>query len=157
MDKIKKYGLYIFLLILLAILSEFLIAVGLNSSYKQMENASNNDIAQVEIYQSESTKVNGRIRGIIKNDKQNPIEEKYLKFDLFSDKGTNMGSKYIEVDKSKEQQPFEAFFRLDNVSSFRTSFVSKKDPETEIEFIPKDLNKSEIIVATIITMLIFWG
>lgn len=156
MDKMKKYFLYIILLILFAIFTEFLIAVGLNSTYKQMENDSNESIPQVDIYQSESTKVNGRIRGIIKNDEKNPIEEKYLKFDFYSDRGVNMGSKYIEIDKTKQEQPFEVFFKLNNVSHFKTSLVNEKQSQEEIEFIPKDLNKSDIVVLTMISILLFW-
>lgn len=156
MDKMKNYLIYIVLLILFALLTEFLIAVGLNSTYKQMESNSN-DISQVEIYQEEATKVNGRIRGIIKNDKENPIEEKYLKFDFFSERGVNMGSKYIEIDKSKTHQPFEAFFKLNNVSNYKMAFVNEKDEAGEIELISKDLTKPEIIMGAIITMLIFWG
>lgn len=156
MDKMKKYLIYIILLILLALLTEFLIAVGLNSTYKQMENNSSSNLSQVEIYQSESTKVNGRIRGIIKNDEENPIKEKYLKFDFFSDRGVNMGSKYVEIDKTKTSQPFEAFFKLNNVSNYKMSFVNEKDPVGEIEFIPKDLNRTEVILAAMFAILIFW-
>ncbi|MBR3002997.1 MAG: hypothetical protein IKF38_05525 [Clostridia bacterium] len=156
MDKMKTYLLYIVLLILFALFTELLIAVGLNSAYKQIESNSK-DIAQVEIYQEEATKVNGRIRGVIKNDEQNPIEARYLKFDFFSERGVNMGSKYIEIEKSKDMQPFEAFFKLNNVSNYKMSFVNEKDPAGEIEFIAKDLKKPEIILGTIITMLIFWG
>lgn len=156
MDRMKKYLLYIVLLILFAILTEFLIAVGLNSTYKEMDNKTSN-IPQVNIFQSESTKVNGRIRGIIKNDENNPIEEKYLKFDFYSDRGVNMGSKYIEIDKTAKEQLFEAFFKLNNVTSYKMSFVNDKDSETEIELIPEEMKKPEILMATVIAMLIFWG
>lgn len=156
MDKMKKYFLYIVLLILFALFTEFLIAVGLNSTYKPMKSNADS-ISQVDVYQEESTKVNGRIRGMIKNDKDNPIEEKYLKFDFYSERGVNMGSKYIEIDKNKEEQPFEAFFKLNNVSNYKMSFVNEKDPAGEIEFISKDLNKPEIIIGTIVTMLLFWA
>ena len=157
MDNMKRYLLYIVLLILFALFSDFLIHVGLNSAYKQLEYSSNLGDSKVQIIQSESTKVNGRIRGIIKNDEQHPIEEKYLKLDFYSERGVNMGSKYIEVDKTKTEQPFEAFFKLNNVSNYKMSFVNEKDPVGEIELIPKDLKKPEIIFGTILAMLIFWG
>ena len=155
MDKMKKYLLYIVLLILFALFTEFLIAVGLNARYKEMENSSSSNLPQVQIIQSESTKVNGRIRGIIKNDEKNPINEKYLKLDFYSDRGVDMGSKYIEIDKTKTEQPFEAFFKLNNVSNYKMSFVNKKDPQGEIEFIPKDLNKRDIFIATMLAVLLF--
>lgn len=154
MDKLKKYLLYIALLIGFTLFANFLIAVGLNSNYREIENKNPND-ARIEIYQSEATKVNGRIRGLIHNDEKEPIEEKYLKIEFFSKRNVNMGSKYIEIDKQMEEMPFEAFFKLNNVSYFKTSFVNEKEPQGEIEFIPKDLNKREVIIGTILALLIF--
>lgn len=155
MDKVKKYILYIVLLAVFALFSNLLIAAGLNSNYREISNKGEN-ISQVNIYQSEATKVNGRIRGIIHIDEKEPIEEKYLKIDFFSERNINMGSKYIEIDKTQENMPFEAFFKLNNVSYYKMSLVNEKAPTGEIEFIPKDLNKGEIFFATLFAMLILW-
>lgn len=157
MDKMKKYFIYVILIILFAIFTEFLINVGISSTYSQMEDTSNKKLANVEIYQAESTKVNGRLKGMIKNNEENPITEKYLKFDFYSDRGVNMGSKYIEIDRTKQEQLFEAFFKLKNVSNYKISFVNEKDPAKEIDFIPKDLKKPEIIAAAAFALLIFWA
>ena len=153
MDKIKKYILYIALIALFTLFSNFLILVGLNSNYKEIERRQDN-LSQVEVVQAEATKVNGRIRGII-NNKENKIEHKYLKIEFFTERNINMGSKYIEIDHEQEEIPFEAFFKLNNVSSYKISVVDEKDPQGEIEFIPKDLNKKDIIIATIIAVLCF--
>lgn len=153
MDKIKKYILYIVLIALFALFSNFLIAVGLNSNYKEIERRQDN-LSQVEVVQAEATKVNGRIRGII-NNKENKIEHKYLKIEFFTERNINMGSKYIEINHDQEEMPFEAFFKLNNVSSYKISVVDEKDPQGEIEFIPKDLNKRDIIIATIIALVCF--
>lgn len=153
MDKIKKYILYIALIALFALFSNFLIAVGLNSNYKEIERRQDN-LSQVEVVQAEATKVNGRIRGII-NNKENKIEHKYLKIEFFTERNINMGSKYIEINHDQEEMPFEAFFKLNNVSSYKISVVDEKDPQGEIEFIPKDLNKRDIIIATIIALVCF--
>ncbi|MBO6233606.1 MAG: hypothetical protein J6N78_06120 [Clostridia bacterium] len=153
MDKVKKYILYIVLLVVFALFSNFLIAVGLNANYKEIERKQDN-LTQVEIYQAEATKVNGRIRGYI-NNKDNPVEQKYLKLDFYSARDVNMGSKYIEIDNKQEEMPFEAFFKLNNVSYYKVSLVNEKDPQGEIEFIPKDLKKSDIIFATMIALIFF--
>ena len=154
MDKVKKYIIYVVILVLFALFTEFLIAVGLNSTYNTIGSASNLP-ENVIIYQSEATKVNGRIRGTIKNDPSNPIDEKYLKFDFFSERDVNLGSKYIELDKTKEEMPFEAFFKLDNVSYYKTSFVNQKDSLGEIEFIPKDFSKSDIFWMAFVALIIW--
>lgn len=154
MDKMKKYLLYIVLLLVFALFTNFLIAVGLNSNYKQIYN-SGETLSNVNIFQSEATKVNGRIRGMIHNDTKEPIEENYLKIDFFSSRDVNMGSKYIEIDKTQEDMPFEAFFKLNNVSYYKMSLVKEKDPAGEIEFIPKDLEKKDIIFATVLAIIFF--
>ena len=63
MDKIKKYAMYFVLVIAFFILSDFLIYVGLNSSYRNIQRQ--DSVEEVSIYQAEATKVNGRIRGLI--------------------------------------------------------------------------------------------
>ena len=65
MDKIKSYFKYIIWIVLFFIFSEFLINVGLNSNYRDIERKDN--VSQVSIYQADATKVNGRIRKKKKN------------------------------------------------------------------------------------------
>lgn len=153
MDKVKRYIIYVVLIALFALLTEFLITVGLNSTYNSIDCAS--DIpAGVTIYQAEATTVNGRIRGMIKNDESNPINGKYLKLDFFSKRDVNMGSKYIELDKTKTEIPFEAFFKLNNVSYYKVSFVDEKEPKGEIEFIHKDFSKRDIFLMALAAIFI---
>ena len=97
----KKYFLYIILLVALAIFTAFVTEVGVTTTYKQMEN-SGSDISQVSIFQAESTKANGRIRGMINNNKDHPVEGNYIKFEFYSQRDVNMGNRYIEVDKTQE-------------------------------------------------------
>ena len=74
MDKIKKYILYIALIALFALFSNFLIAVGLNSNYKEIERRQDN-LSQVEVVQAEATKVN---YGAFRNSERNLSGKLYL-------------------------------------------------------------------------------
>ena len=65
MSRMKTLLKYALLIIAFFILSDFLIEVGLNCNYKKIERK--DEISQVYIYQAEATKVNGRVRGFIKN------------------------------------------------------------------------------------------
>ncbi len=69
-----------------------------------------------------------------------------------------MGKKYIEITQNDkdEKQPFEMFFKLNDVSYYKTSITDKVD-EGEIELLPKDLTKPEIILGTALAFLFFWG
>ncbi len=153
MDKLKKYFIYILLLVGFFILSNFLINVGLNSTYKKITRKEDN-LSQVVIYQEEATFVNGRIKGIVSN--TSTINDKYIKFDFYSERNVKLGSKYIEIDKAKVDMPIEIYFKLRDVSYYTITTVNEKDKAGEIDLIPKDLTKPEVLVGTAIAMLIFW-
>ena len=150
MDRIKIFLKYALWVIAFAIFSEFIINVGLNSSYKKIERK--DEIPQVQIYQAEATLVNGRINGTIDTSSTN---KQYVKIDLFSKRGTFLGKKYIQLQKAQSKQDFNIYFELHDVESYQISLVDEKE-EGELELIPKELTKPEIILATIVTMLIFW-
>ena len=153
MDKLKKYFIYILLLVGFFILSNFLINVGLNSTYKKITRKEDN-LSQVVIYQEEATFVNGRIKGIVSN--TSAINDKYIKFDFYSERNVKLGSTYIEIDKTKVDMPIEIYFKLRDVSYYTITTVNEKDKSGEIDLIPKDLTKPEVLVGTAIAMLIFW-
>lgn len=150
MDRIKTFLKYALWVIAFAIFSEFIINVGLNSSYKKIERK--DETPQVQIYQAEATLVNGRINGTIDTSSTN---QQYVKIDLFSKRGTFLGKKYIQLQKAQSKQDFNIYFELHDVESYQISLVDEKE-EGELELIPKELTKPEIVLATIVTMLIFW-
>ena len=76
MDRMKTFLIYVLLIIGFFVFSEFIINVGLNSTYKNME--SKNNIEQVNIKQAEATSVNGRIIGTISNSGTEDINGKFL-------------------------------------------------------------------------------
>lgn len=153
MERLKTFLIYALIIVGFIILSEFLINVGLNSNYKDIYRKDSN--SQVSIYQAQATLVNGRIKGIISNLETNQLNGKYIKIDFYSKKNKLIGTKYLNVEniQKNESEPFELYFKLENTNSYEISVVDEKLETEEIEIIPKDLTKSEIIVATIFTML----
>ena len=82
MSRLKTLFMYALWIVLFIIFSEFLINVGLNSSYRPIERR--DSVSQVNVYQAEATLVNGRIRGLITNSETDNISNKYLEFDFYS-------------------------------------------------------------------------
>ena len=152
MDRVKTLFKYALWLVLFIIFSNFLINVGLNSTYKSIERKDN--VEQVNIYQAEATLVNGRIRGLIKNT-NGELSGKYVKIDFYSERDVLLGSNYVQIG-NEEEQSLEVLFKQDDVKSYEISIVAQKEPGEEISIIPEDLTTSEIVVATVITLLIFW-
>ena len=149
----KNIIIYVLILIGIFILSDFLINVGLNSTYKDIERKDENT-DMVAVYQADATYVNGRIRGVIKDVSRTG---KYLEIELFSERDVLLGRRYIEVDPNNENQAFEVLFRAEGVKSYKVNTVNEKQEGPELEILPKELTKPEIIVATALTFLVFWG
>lgn len=156
MDKLKKYASYFVLLIVFFIFSNFLIYVGLNSNYRDINRQDN--IGEVYVYQAQATKVNGRIRGLIENPNGEDLNGKYVEVDLYSKIDIFLGRKYIQINdlQQGDTQSFELFFKVQDVASYNVSIVDEKQEGEEIDLLPNDLTTSQIVVATVLTFLIFW-
>ena len=155
MERMKTLFKYALWVVLFIIFSEFLINVGLNSTYKKIERKDN--IEQVNIYQAEATKVNGRIRGIITNSKSEDLSGKYIRIQLFSVRDVFLGEKYIEIHQLEENetQNFELLFKAQDVNYYTVDIVVEKPETEELEIIPEEWTKPEIILATVVAMLMF--
>lgn len=148
--------MYALWVVLFIIFSDFLINVGLNSSYRSIERRDN--ISQVNVYQAEATLVNGRIRGLITNSETDNISNKYLEFDFYSERDVFLGKKIINVNELQagETQNFEILFKLENVNYYTITVLDERPKGEEIEILPEDWTTGEIVVATVFTLLIFW-
>lgn len=154
----KKFLIYAIIIVAFFFFSNFIISVGLNSSYKKM-NAPNTELPKgVEITEAESTLVNGKIKGNIDTKQNEDLIGKYLKLDFYSKRDNLMGTKYIPITNVNEDGkiPFSTYFELKDVTSYKVSIVTEKIGK-ELKLIPKEMKRPEIILATIVTLLIFWG
>lgn len=152
---LQKIAIWIAILVGVFLLSDFLINVGINSAYKNMERKDDN--SDIVVYQADATYVNGRIRGLIKAEGKE--QGKYLKIELYSKRNMMVGKRYIEIKdlKQEETQAFELLFRAKDATSYKAEIVKEKEPGDELEIIPRELTQSEIVLTTILTFLIFWG
>ena len=155
MSRMKTLTLYVLAIVGFFLISELLINASLESTYKKIGRRDN--ISQVVISQAEATTVNGRLKGTIINPEDNPINGKFLKIDFYSARDVLMGTKYVDISNLQvnQTQELEMYFKLENVNYYNISVVDEKT-EKEIELLPKDLNKQEIVVGVILTKLIFW-
>ena len=150
MERMKTFLKYALWVIGFFILSELLINVGLNVQYKPIERKDN--IEQVQFYQAEATLINGRMRGVIKNDGEEDISNKYVEVDFYSERDVYLGKKYIKVNElSKEDiQSIEILFELNEVGYYEVKIVDQKDDLPEIKEVIQEMLTPELIVKTII-------
>ena len=152
MSTMQKIIVWVLILIGVFILSDFLINVGINSTYKNIQRQ--DEHSQIVVYQADATYVNGRIRGLIKNTEE--IQDKYLKIELYSKRNVLVGKSYIEIKQEDESQAFELLFKATDVESYKIETVKEKEPGDEVEILPKEWTKPEVLLATAMMFLIFW-
>ena len=155
MKRLKTFLIYGLLIAGFWILSDFLISVGINSTYKSIERI--DDTAQIDVYQAEATLINGRIKGVIKNSDDSNISQKYVKLELYSKRDVEIGTRYIEIGELQdgEVKPFELYFKIDNIKYYKLGIVDEKGPDEELEILPKDLTKGEILWGVLIALMIW--
>lgn len=155
MDRMKTLSKYVLWLILFFILSEIIIKLSIETTYQNI--GGKNNLKQVSIYQAQATKINGRIKGTIYNDKENKIKNKYIKIDLYSERNIFLGSKYIDVSNMREDETrdFKIYFKVQDVEYYDVKFTDEK-VEGEIPEMLRDLTKGEVIWATFLAFLIFY-
>jgi len=129
MDRLKTFAKYAIWLILFWILSDILIYVGINSTYKDIEQREEIP-SGIEVVQMEATSVNGRMK-LKANDVA--LSGKYLKVDLYSSTGINLGTQYIELGEIKENKSkeFETYFKISEVKSYEITVVDEVGQNTE--------------------------
>ena len=156
MKRMKTFLIYALIIVGFYIFSEFLITVGLNSSYEDIQRRDN--VSQVEIYEAQATLVNGKVKGVIKDSRGNEsLTGKYVEIDFYSKRDNVVARKYIPIETTdvKTTQEFSTYFEAEDVTSYSIAIVNEKEYE-ELNIIPDELKNTDILVLTFLTMLIVW-
>ena len=96
MARMKTFLIYLLILVAFYIVSSLLAYWYIQSTYSTIEShVIENTNIKVEISDAEATLVNGYVSGTITNTSEEAINTKYIKFDLFSERGNKILSKYV--------------------------------------------------------------
>lgn len=141
--RIKVFTRYVLIFISFFIFSDVMIYGFTKSVYKPMEKYEVNVTSPiVTVEKAEASNVNGNVKGTIKNTSYEDLNGKYLKFDFYTPRDVNVGTKYINIGDMAhgEEKKYELGFKYDNVTYVKISMVdneqiSKATPE-ELEINP---------------------
>lgn len=135
MSRMKTFLKYLIILVLFYVFSNIMIDAFLKVSYTDMSGY-NINVTQlyVDVTEAKSSNRNGYINGIVKNNTNVVVENKYLEINMLSEKGNILGVKYIQIDRIEPNQlrKFEVKFDYDNVKTFNIELTDSV-PE-EIDF-----------------------
>lgn len=156
MDRVKTFAKYAIWLVLFWILSDILIYYGINSTYKAIT-PKWEQTNQISVNNAEATRVNGRINGIVTNSEDNNLSRKYLKVDLYSERGNLLGTNYLEIGNldANKTKDFETYFKIQDVKSYNISVVDEKAEKVQEEsFMTEDMTKLGVL--GLLTYMIFF-
>ena len=141
--RIRVFLCYLLIFVAFFIFSDVMIYFYTKSLYRPIENyeilAEN---VEVTITQAEASNVNGNVKGTVKNNTNETITNQYLKFEFYTPRDVNIGTKYLKIENLNpgEEKQYELGFRFDSVSSVEISDASEEEAETaapeELEITP---------------------
>lgn len=155
--RVKVLLCYVLLFLIVFVFSDIMIYLYTKSLYKPMEKYEVNiETPQVTVNVAEATNVNGNVKGTIKNTTEERVTDKYLRFDFYTPRDVNIGTKYLKIDSLEvgEEKQFELGFKYDNVSSVK---ITVADNDDVLKATPEELEITPPFGPTGILQLVFLG
>lgn len=118
MKRMKTFLIYALIIVAFWIFSDIVIYLTVNGTYKDKETKIYVSSPQVTVIENKATYVNGVIKGSIKNNTKETIDDEYLKIDMYSARDNNLGTKYVKIDdlQVNESQEFEMGYKFTDVN-----------------------------------------
>src|SRR5574344_589562 len=163
MNRMKTFFKYFLIIVIVYILSNIISYMLLKANYKNIScEVDAVTPTTIEITKSKASLVNGYAEGKITNNTSENINNKYLKFDCYTKRNVNVGTKYVEINNlaSGEIQDFQIKYNYNQVDHIITSIVDKKDVsdtkllDFSLDDFTKDPNNKFVWLAA---LLLIWG
>lgn len=162
MSRMKTFRTYLILFILFYIFVSFMSYGFIKSTYSNMDTYQINvESPKIVIQEAKSSKVSGYIKGIIQNNTNEKLGNEYLKFELVSQTGNIITSKYVDISgiEPGEQKEFSVKFNAENIVTFNTSIsdtdeITQTDPQFKVKLM--EVVSAGLIVLTAIKVLRFF-
>lgn len=130
--RMKVFFCYLLIFVFFFIFSDIMIYNYTKAMYQPMISYEVNiNSPEVIVTTAEASNVNGNVKGTIKNTTEEMIENQYLKFDFYTPRDINVGTKYIKIHNlyPEEQKNYELGFRYEHVSYMKVSMVDEEAVE----------------------------
>ena len=130
--RMKVFFCYLLIFVFFFIFSDIMIYNYTKAMYQPMTSYEINiNSPEVTVTTAEASNVNGNVKGTIKNTTEEMIENQYLKFDFYTPRDINVGTKYIKIHNlyPEEQKNYELGFRYEHVSYMKVSMVDEEAVE----------------------------
>jgi len=128
MGTIKTFAKYALMAVGIYVLTNILVFIGFNLNYKDIE-CNNQFVEQISIEKVEATSTTGRIYGYVTNLKENNINGKYIKVEIYNTDNEKNEVQYLKIDDLKygEKKMFKVFFETDNAKYCNIDLVDTEN------------------------------
>lgn len=153
MERMKVFFKYIIIIALFWVFSNLIIYVSINGTYKHIDVQIPTNIPRIIIKDSKATRINGYVKGSIKNNTNDIINKKYIKIECYSARNIKLGTKYISIEnlEQNKEKEFEMYFKFSNVNYVIISTTDNPTYATEEEFLSEKVS-SYVLVGTLICL-----
>lgn len=117
MKRLKTFLIYALIIAAVWIFSDIVIYLAINGTYKDKVTQVYVSQPQITVLESKATHINGYVKGSIRNNTQEIINDKYLKIEMYSKRDVNLGTKYVKIDNLQKDavQDFEMWYEFTDV------------------------------------------
>lgn len=153
MAKLKKYLLYVIIIVAFWIFSDILIYLSINSSYVNVDTKVYSISPEITVGESKATYVNGFVKGTIRNNTDSIINNKYLKIELYSPRDVKLGTKYIKIENLdvNKYKEFEMWYKFTDVEYANVTVTDNIENATEEEFLSQETTYG-LILGTLLVL-----
>lgn len=142
--RMKVFLCYLLIFVAFFIFSDVMIFLYTKSLYKPIESYEIEvSSPQVTVELAEASKANGNMKGTIKNNTNETMQNQYIKFEFYTPRDVKMGTQYIEVGllNPQEEKQYEFGFKYTNISFVKISAATQDEvnnaPQEELDILPK--------------------
>ncbi len=140
MKRLKTFFIYALIIAAFWFLSDFLIYMAINGSYKTIETRIMTNTPNINVSESKATYINGYVKGNVYNNTDETIENKYIKIDFYSPRDICLGTKYITIENLEPENntSFEMWFKYTDVEYCIINYTDNAENSTEEQFISEE-------------------
>lgn len=138
MSRMKTFFKYFLAIVIVYILVDLGSLYILKSTYNTKECSVENSILDIQVTEAKATILNGKINGIIKNNTDVLVDNKYLKIEVYSKRDVLLGTKYVQIKTLNpgEEMTFESSFNYEHIDYIKLSIIDGTElpPAEELDF-----------------------
>ena len=153
MKRLKTFLTYALIIAAFWLFSNILIYIAINGTYAHTDTRVYTTSPEIIVGESKATYINGFVKGGIKNNTGEIINDKYLKIDLYSARDVKLGTKYVKIEnlQPNEYKEFEMWYKFTDVDYAIISITDNVKNASEEEFISEE-TATYLVIGTLLIL-----